>query len=439
MLIAPIPVNENERLESLRVLNILDTPHEERYDRITRLVAKFFQVPVAYVSLVDRNRQWFKSKQGFDICETPRDISFCGHTILRDDTLVIPDATRDPDFADNPVVTGPPGVRFYAGHPLSGPGGYKIGTLCILDMKPKEFGPEKVKELKDFAAMVEHELNLVDALRLQSEFLKTKDQLVQSQNTLAQELAEAAQYVKDLLPAKLKGEVSTDWRFVPSSNLGGDAFGYHWIDKEHFAIYLLDVTGHGVSAALLSISVINALRSESLPLTDFRRPAKVLKVLNDIFQMDLHGNKSFTIWYGVYHRPTHRIVYASAGHPPAILTHGFSPRKASLNRLKNSGIMIGCFPELDYEEESLELGGSSRLLVFSDGIFEIRKTDGSHGSYDDFINILNEWSEGGHELDWLLEKSRKTLGGAEGFFEDDISVVQVCFPKGPCFEKGFKK
>lgn len=429
MVIAPIPHNEVERLMSLRVLNILDTPPEERFDRITSLASQYFNMPIVYVSLIDKDRQWFKSKQGFDICETPRNISFCSHAILREDALIIPDATKDDRFKDNPVVTGPPELRFYAGQPLSGPGGYKIGSLCVLDLKPREFDAEKVKALKDFSLMVEHELNLVDALKIQSEFLKTKEELVRSQNYIAHEMAEAAQYVKDLLPAKLSGEVATDWQFVPSSNIGGDAFGYHWVDKDHFAIYLLDVTGHGVTAALLSISVINVLRSQSLPLTDFRQPAKVLAVLNEIFQMDLHGNKSFTIWYGVYQRSTHRLIYASAGHPPAILAAQPSEKKTALRRLEKGGVMIGCLPGMEYEEETLELGEAERLLVFSDGIFEVKLPDGSRGTFTDFLELIQLWASGGHEMKWLLEEARSKMNGSKENFEDDISIVEVRFSK----------
>ncbi|GEM_PF-342437 len=429
MIIAPIPPNEIERLMSLRVLNILDTPSEERFDRITRLAAKYFNVPIAYVSLIDKDRQWFKSKQGFDICETPRDISFCSHAILREDALIIPDATKDERFKNNPVVTGPPELRFYAGQPLSGPGGFKIGSLCVLDLKPREFDAEKVKALKDFSLMVEHELNLVDALKIQSEFLKTKEELVRSQNYIAHEMAEAAQYVRDLLPPRLSGEVTTDWQFVPSSNIGGDAFGYHWIDKDHFAIYLLDVTGHGVTSALLSISVTNILRSQSLPLTDFRRPAKVLAVLNDIFQMDLHGNKSFTMWYGVYERSSHRLVYASAGHPPAILAGVPSAKKTVLRRLEKGGVMIGCVPGMEYEEETLDLGESDKLLVFSDGIFEVKMSDGSRGTFVDFLELIERWAAGGHEMKWLLDEARLKMNGSKESFEDDISIVEVRFPK----------
>ena len=431
MIIAPIPPNEIERLTSLRVLNILDTPPEERFDRITRLAGKYFEAPIPYGSLIDEGRQWFKSKQGFDLCETSRDISFCSHAILREDALIVPDATKDDRFKGNPVVTGPPGLRFYAGQPLSGPGGYKIGSLCVLDLKPREFDSEKIKALKDFGLMVEHELNLVDALKIQSEFLKTKEELVRSQNYIANEMAEAAQYVRDLLPPKLSGEVATDWQFVPSSNIGGDAFGYHWIDKDHFAIYLLDVTGHGVTSALLSISVTNILRSQSLPLTDFRRPAKVLAVLNDIFQMDLHGNKSFTMWYGVYERSSHRLVYASAGHPPAILAGNPSAKKLELRRLEKGGVMIGCVPGMEYEEETLVLGESDRLLVFSDGIFEVKMSDGSRGTFADFLELIERWASGGHEMKWLLDEARLKMNGSKESFEDDISIVEVRFPKAP--------
>ena len=116
-----------------------------------------------------------------------------------------------------------------------------------------------------------------------------------------------------------KGPIRTDWRFVPSADLGGDSFGYHWLDDDHFAFYLLDVSGHGVGAALLSVSALNALRSQSLPQTDFRDPGQVLTALNQAFQMDQQNGMFFTIWYGVYHKPTRRLDYSGGGHPPAIL------------------------------------------------------------------------------------------------------------------------
>lgn len=157
-----IPEDEAARLKTLHSLHILDTAPEERFDRLTRMAKRLFQVPIALVSLVDENRQWFKSRVGLDIGETPRDLSFCGHAILGDDVFVIPDATNDSRFSDNPLVTNEPHIQFYAGCPLRFSDGRKLGTLCILDNKPREFSSEDREVLKDLAATVERELAAVE-------------------------------------------------------------------------------------------------------------------------------------------------------------------------------------------------------------------------------------------------------------------------------------
>src|SRR5581483_6967327 len=143
--------------------------------------------------------------------------------------------------------------------------------------------------------------------------------LKESQERLAAELAQAAKYVVSLLPRRLEGDVTTNWLFIPSIELGGDTFGYHWVDADHFAVYLLDVCGHGVTAALLSISVMNVLRNQLLAATDFSSPSQVLQGLNEAFQMDRHNDMYFTIWYGVYDKEHRSLSYANGGHPPAIL------------------------------------------------------------------------------------------------------------------------
>lgn len=157
-----IPPDEDARLAELCSLNVLDTIAEERFDRLTRMARRLFGVDVALVSLVDENRQWFKSCAGIELSETPRDISFCGHAILGDGAFVIPDALQDERFADNPMVAGPPHVRFYAGCPLRGPGGRKLGTLCIIDSKPRAFSDEDVEMLVDPALMVEREFSAIE-------------------------------------------------------------------------------------------------------------------------------------------------------------------------------------------------------------------------------------------------------------------------------------
>jgi|APLak6261668527_1056067.scaffolds.fasta_scaffold00521_2 signal transduction histidine kinase len=160
MIEAPIPDDEQERLAALQELHILDTPAEERFDRITRTARDLFGVQIALISLVDARRQWFKSRTGLAAAETPRSVSFCGHAILDSNPMVVENAADDPRFAGNPLVTGQPGIRFYAGMPLRSIGGRRLGTLCLIDSSPRRFGPDEVRRLRDLAAWAERELNL---------------------------------------------------------------------------------------------------------------------------------------------------------------------------------------------------------------------------------------------------------------------------------------
>lgn len=153
-----LPDDEVNRLTCLQSLKLLDSEFEERFDRVTRLAKKLFQVDIALVSLVDEHRQWFKSSQGVEVRETPRDISFCGHAILERKILYIPDATKDQRFFDNPLVTDAPNIRFYAGRPIISPDGEPIGTLCIIDSKPKQLDDDDFDTLNDLANLIEDEV-----------------------------------------------------------------------------------------------------------------------------------------------------------------------------------------------------------------------------------------------------------------------------------------
>lgn len=168
MIAPPTPDNEVERLHALRTLNILDTTHEERFDRVTRMAKRMFGVPISLVSLVDEDRQWFKSAQGLDATQTPREISFCGHAINQDGLFIIPDALEDVRFSDNPLVTDAPNIRFYAGYPLKLRQGINLGTLCLIDSKPKVLDPEDEQLLKDLGAMIEQEIRSIQMATLDS-------------------------------------------------------------------------------------------------------------------------------------------------------------------------------------------------------------------------------------------------------------------------------
>ena len=155
---APIPDNEDARLNALRGLLLLDTPPEERYDRLARFAAEQLDVPIALLSLVDGQRQWFKSRVGVDVSETPRDISFCGHAVMKNELFIVEDASSDPRFADNPLVVGAPHIRFYAGAPLSSPSGHHIGTLCVIDTVPRTLGAVELAILDALRTLVNETL-----------------------------------------------------------------------------------------------------------------------------------------------------------------------------------------------------------------------------------------------------------------------------------------
>jgi GAF domain-containing protein len=152
------PENEDVRISTLRSLNILDTNPEERFDRLTRLAKRLFGVPIALISLIDVNRQWFKSQQGLVLSESPRSTSFCGHAILGDDILIVSDALLDERFYDNPMVTDDPQIRFYAGVPLFVHNGSKVGTLCLIDRDPRSLSDEDKELLHDLGKIAEQEL-----------------------------------------------------------------------------------------------------------------------------------------------------------------------------------------------------------------------------------------------------------------------------------------
>ena len=161
MLVPGKPANEAVRVQVLQDLKLLDSAPEERFDRLTRLAKRLFNVPIALVTLVDKDRQWFKSCVGLGVTETPRDVSFCAHAILQDELLLVPDAREDERFHDNPLVIGDPNIRFYAGYPLTVSNGNKMGTLCLIDTRPRDLDEEERALLRDLAGMAEQELMAV--------------------------------------------------------------------------------------------------------------------------------------------------------------------------------------------------------------------------------------------------------------------------------------
>jgi sigma-B regulation protein RsbU (phosphoserine phosphatase) len=249
-------------------------------------------------------------------------------------------------------------------------------------------------------------------------------QLAASQRQLAEEVAQAARYVQSLLPAKLKGGVNVDWRFVPSTQLGGDMFGYHWLDADHFAVYLLDVSGHGVGSSLLAVSAANLLSAQSLPDVNFRDPAAVVARLNDVFQMDKQNEKYFTIFYGVFEKTKRSLTYCNAAHPAALLFTGADAASATLQQLDSTDPIVGMLPPgMPFESRTVAVADYARLFVYSDGVYEIDNPTGGMWTYTEYLAFMTPRAGAADAMDQLNAHVRTIRGG--DVLNDDFSILDL--------------
>ncbi len=416
------PAREEERLAALHSLDLLEDVKEDRFDRVTKLAADFFGVPISYVAFIDSERQWFKSSVGLCTAGTSRGVSFCQYTIHRGEPLVIPDTHRDPVARAHPLVAGDPYLRFYAGVPLDGPRGQKIGTFCLADTRPREFTGGDLAQLMTFASIVQREVGLSEIIASQNELLSTRQKLVQAEEKLRREFDDAAKYVRLMLPPPLEGRETIDWQFQPSAHLGGDGLGYRRIDEDRIAFYALDVTGHGLGSALMAVTALDVLRA-NIPTLDFARPGQVIERVNRLLQMKEHAGKFFSAWYGVYSHSARTVTYTNAGHPPPLLLTRKGDGAPALTKTDSVGGVLGVFPEIEVKEKTIAFPAGSELLLFTDGIYETRGTGKSHGSYDEFLNYLEGRVAAGSPpyesmLDWFESAREREV------IDDDVTLLR---------------
>lgn len=252
-------------------------------------------------------------------------------------------------------------------------------------------------------------------------------ELKESNIKYEEEIKQAAFYVRSVLPPAIKGLIEADWEFYPSISLGGDTLNYYWLDENNFVIYMIDVSGHGVVAAILSIAVTSVLRSHSLPLTDFKDPYSVFKALNSHFKMELHGGKYFTIWYGIYNKHFNEMIFASAGHPPPLLIRNEESNPEYIP-LYATGNVLGVLPDPEFDIKKISIQKGDKIILFSDGVSEVPKKTGQVISYDELIKVISGTRD---EKEERLKKIISELQSIQGktIFCDDFSILQVRLPK----------
>ena len=368
------------------------------------------------------------------------------------------------DFADRTTIfrrddTLPAGVQEEFGHYLVVIGGTSLGRRLRLDEQPITIGRDPSCELVLASPDVSRRhcrLQLVagevfatdlrstngtyiDGKRAEESMLlpdgsilevgpqvlkheRRSTREVKEAQELDRDLEKARNYVLSLLPTPISsGPFQAEWFIVPSAKVGGDAFGYGPLDADRFASYLFDVSGHGVGAAMLSVSIINVLRQLALPGTDFGKPGEVLSRLNAMFQMENHNGMFFTIWYGVYNRSKRTLDYASGGHHPAYLV---SSDRKRVTPLTTQGPLVGVQEERRFDEARVEVPPGSSLHLFSDGVFEIADKQDRQLGLSDFLPLLNQPpTEGRSEPQRVYQIVRTTA--RPGPLDDDFSYLVV--------------
>jgi serine phosphatase RsbU (regulator of sigma subunit) len=375
------PITEAERQRALRELSILDTPPEERFDRVVRLARRLFDVPMVAVSLVDDDRQWFKASVGLDAREGARADAFCSSTIQGSGAFVVTDALTDDRFSDNPAVHDKPSIRFYAGQPLEAPGGQRVGALCILDTEPRELSAAENDLLRDLANWVQEEL------------------------ASDEELERANQVQRSLLPkiAPVVPGYDIAGRCLPAREVAGDFFDYFMVGDD-LQVSIADVMGKGIAAAIIAASVRAVLRGAT-------RFIGVTEAINRVaidLAPDLADTSTFVTLFSARLEPAGRITYVDAGHG---LSEIVSPSGA-VRRLTSDGLPLGAVDGSTWLEHTTTIDVGDTFVSVSDGLLDYFDTVGdataavarsavAATSAEDLIDRISNYSMGHRILDDL--------------------------------------
>jgi sigma-B regulation protein RsbU (phosphoserine phosphatase) len=414
------PADEDARIAAVRRYDILDTPPDGSFDRITAIAARALDVPIAIVSVVDTDRIWFKSHHGLpDVTEIGRDPGLCASAILGPEPWVLTDAATDPRAIANPLVAGDFGLRFYAGVPLTTQDGFNLGTLCVLDLEPREITAEETDLLVDLASLVVDQLEL----RLQArERLLSEERARQEAESLAQALQAS------LLPAKPPTVPAMDVasRFLAGESglaVGGDFIDVFRLGSNDWALVLGDVCGKGARAASLTGLVRWTLRGAAVH--QFA-PSAVLADLNSVLLAD--GEEDDHFCTAVFARLELDVcgawvTLALSGHPQPILVR----ESGLVERRGIASLPLGMFPEVAPVDDRVGLGPGDALVFYTDGIIEARDSGGELFGTSRLVRTLTESM--GASAEQLADRvMREAREHAVHDLTDDAAVLVVRVP-----------
>ncbi|MFI1376623.1 PP2C family protein-serine/threonine phosphatase [Streptomyces longwoodensis] len=392
--LVPDEIAEVGRMEAVRRYDILDTPPDGAFDRVAALAARLFDVPVATVTIVDEDRIWFKAAHGLDgVSEIGRDPGLCGSAVLRDDALVIPDTLLDDVACGNPLVTGPLGVRFYAAAPITTTDGHKLGTVNVLDTKPRSITSEQTATLTDLAAIVMDEMELrLSALRT----VRQEQQSAEAERA-AREQAErdkaaiasfASTLQRTLLPPALPTvpglELACHYHTASVHDVGGDFYDVFPLSAGKWGLFLGDVCGKGAEAATITSLVRYTLRASAQHTDD---PVAVLGALNSALLTDVWAGSRFCTAFFATLAPDpaggFTVALATGGHPPAYHLSPAPPEAGPAPHTRvaavrpQGGMLIGAFPGARFASTTLHLAPGQALLLYTDGLTEAQTSTGT--------------------------------------------------------------
>ncbi|MEU9298031.1 GAF domain-containing SpoIIE family protein phosphatase [Streptomyces sp. NPDC048266] len=386
---------EAARMAAVRRYDILDTPPDGAYDRVAALAARLFEVPVATVTIVDEDRIWFKATHGLEgVTEIGRDPGLCASAVLTDDTTVIPDTLLDPVACSNPLVAGPMGVRFYAAAPIITADGYRLGTVNILDTRPREISEADASTLGDLAAVVcdqlELRLSALNAVRAEQERRKVEQERREAEEEARQRAerdkaaiaAFASTLQRTLVPPALPAvpglELACHYKTASPQEVGGDFYDVFPVSGGRWAFFLGDVCGKGAEAATVTSLTRYTLRAAALVDAD---PTAALNALNTALLLDAAvGTRFCTAIFGLLDPAWDggfTVTLATGGHPPA---YHLSPAEGGGVRVEavraQGGMLVGAFPEAAFAARTLHLAPGEGLLLYTDGLTEARTAEG---------------------------------------------------------------